>query len=169
MAITIHPATPDEIPAIVDFVKAARVEMFPMLDPASHIQQAEREIATFKQTYLEHPDGTFFTARADGRLIATIGFLAYDQRFPQLDFGHDRVVEVVRLYVEPAWRGAGLASKLFTTIKQKAQQVGIDRLYLHTHPFLPGAIRFWEKHGFVIRQIEDDPVWHTTHMSQSFN
>jgi hypothetical protein len=35
---------------------------------------------------------------------------------------------------------------------------------MHTHPFLPGAIGFWQKHGFEIVEQEEDPVWQTTHM-----
>jgi hypothetical protein len=37
-------------------------------------------------------------------------------------------------------------------------------LYLHTHPFLPGALGFWERQGFRIVDVESDPVWRTTHM-----
>ncbi|KAF4468477.1 GNAT family acetyltransferase [Fusarium albosuccineum] len=166
MAFTIQPATPDEIPAIVDFVMTARADMFPMLDQTSHKQLAERELVSFQQTYLDHPEAAFLTARADGRLIATIGYVPYDHRFPQLEIEHKRVVEVIRLYVDPSWRRAGLASKLHAALEQTAHRAGIEQLYLHTHPFLPGAIRFWERQGFSIIQIEDDPVWHTTHMSR---
>ncbi|BAE58663.1 acyl-CoA N-acyltransferase [Aspergillus flavus] len=166
MTTTICPATPDEIPAIVDFIIAARADMFSMLDPSLHLQKAQRELASFQQSYLEHPNGAFFTARVDGRLVATIGYVAYDQRFPQLDFGHERVVEVLRMYVHPDWRRIGLASKLFAALEQRARQEGIRRMYLHTHPFLPGSIRFWERQGFSIVHIDDDPIWRTTHMSR---
>lgn len=38
-------------------------------------------------------------------------------------------------------------------------------MYLHTHPFLPGAIRFWEKQAFdIIGVDEEDEVWRTHHM-----
>lgn len=38
-------------------------------------------------------------------------------------------------------------------------------MYLHTHPFLPGAIRFWQKQGFdVVCVDEQDEVWRTHHM-----
>lgn len=43
-------------------------------------------------------------------------------------------------------------------------QAGIQCPYLHTHPFLPGAITFWERQGFVIVDLEADPLWRTTHM-----
>jgi len=138
--------------------------MFPMLDSTSHNEQAERELATFQQIYLEHPDGAFLTARIDGVLVATIGYVPYDHRFPQLQLGQKRVVEVVRLYVDPALRRTGLASRLFADLEMTARQKGIEQLYLHTHPFLPGAINFWGKRGFSTLHLDQDPVWRTVHM-----
>lgn len=164
MALEIRHATPDDIPDIVAFVKEARVDMFPMLDAASHAQSAARELSTFHQTYLENSDGAFFIARADGALIATIAHVFYDYRFPQLKLGEERIVEVVRLYVSSAWRRTGLASKLFTALKEHAADVGVKRLYLHTHPFLPGATHFWERQGFSVIHVDEDPDWRTIHM-----
>ncbi|OGM45373.1 putative GNAT family acetyltransferase [Aspergillus bombycis] len=166
MTTIIRPAAPDEIPAIIDFIMAARADMFSMLDPSLHLQKAQRELATFQQSYLEHPNGAFFTARVDGRLVGTVGYVTYDQRFPQLDFGEERVVEVLRMYVHPDCRRTGLASKLYTALEQRAGQAGIQRMYLHTHPFLPGSISFWEQQGFSVLHVDDDPVWRTTHMSR---
>ena len=164
MQAVISHATPNEVPAIVSFTRAARTNMFPMLDALSHDEHADRELATFQQTYLNHPDGAFLTAQIDGVLVATIAYVPYDYRFPQLSLGQGRVVEVVRLYVDPAFRRTGLASQLFAALAKTAWERRIEQLYLHTHPFLPGAIRFWEKKGFSIIDVEDDPVWRTTHM-----
>ncbi|KAF4978235.1 hypothetical protein FZEAL_5340 [Fusarium zealandicum] len=166
MATDIHRATPDEITAIMDFVMSARTDMFPMLDSTSHMQLAKRELVDFQHIYLDHPEGCFLTAWADKRLVATIGYVAYDQRFPQLKFGHDRVVEVVRLYVDPECRRAGLASKLFAALQETARQAGIEQLYLHTHPFLLGAVDFWKRQGFSVINVDDDIIWNTTHMSR---
>lgn len=164
MRAVISHATPDEIPAIVSFTTAARTNMFPMLDALSHDEHADRELASFQRKYLDHPDGAFLTAQVNGVLVATIAYVPYDYRFPQLSLGRGRVVEVVRLYVDPAFRRTGLASQLFAALAKTAWGRGIEELYLHTHPFLPGAIRFWEKNRFSIIDVEDDPVWHTTHM-----
>jgi hypothetical protein len=49
-------------------------------------------------------------------------------------------------------------------LKAEALVQQVEVLYLHTHPFLPGAIGFWERQGFAVVDVEDDPVWHTTHM-----
>lgn len=163
VAIT-HAAIAD-IPAIVAFTKQARADMFPMIDTASHSAQAARELSNFQATYIDSLDGAFLTARVNGILAATIAYVAYDCRFPYLDLGTARVVEVVRLYVEPALRRMGLASQLFVALKDEARRAGIELLYLHTHPFLPGAVTFWERHRFSVIHVDEDPVWRTTHMT----
>jgi GNAT superfamily N-acetyltransferase len=164
--IIICDATPDEIPELVGSITKARAEMFPFLDQASSDQMAQKELESFQNNHLDHPLGAFLTARSEGRIIATIGYVPYDGRFPFLNLEADNVVEVVRLYVKPEWRRAGIASKLFTRLLDTAQQASVKQLYLHTHPFLPNAIGFWEQNGFSIMNVEEDPIWQTTHMSR---
>ncbi|KAF5721327.1 GNAT family acetyltransferase [Fusarium globosum] len=167
--ITIQPATHDEIPTIVDFITKARADMFPFLDQSSSDQMAQKELDIFKQRYLDHPRGVFLTAHSDGRLIATIGYVAYDGRFSHISLESENVVEIVRLYVDPEWRRAGLASRLFDTLVETARRSGIKQLYLHTHPFLPNAINFWKGKEFSAITVDEDPVWQTTHMKRSLH
>ncbi|CAG9990982.1 unnamed protein product [Clonostachys byssicola] len=163
MVITIRRATRSQIPEIVSYVMASRAKTFPGQDEA-----ILPDLARFKETYIENPDGCFLTAHdEDGQIVAAIGYLAYEPRFPQLDLGHERVVEVVRLFVDPSWRRAGLASRLFAELTRHAHEAGIGRLYLHTHPHLPGAIRFWQRQGFAILDIQETTGWGTVvHMSR---
>lgn len=157
--LTLQPVPRDAIDEVVTFVEAARRELFPMLagTPLPH------DLAHFASTYLDGA-GCFLEARDDGRLVAVIGYLPYDHRFAQLCYRAQQVVEVVRLFVLPAYRRHGLAAALFARLRLRAQAQGVDCLYLHTHPFLPGAIRFWERQGFSVVDVEQDPVWQTTHM-----
>jgi GNAT superfamily N-acetyltransferase len=112
-------------------------------------------------------DGTcFLEARNGKQLVAAIGYVPYNHRFPQFDYHDRRTVEVVRLYVQPQYRRCGLAAALFSELRAKAVLEGIGRFYLHTHPFLEGAITFWKKHGFEVVQVEEDPMWQTTHMQR---
>ncbi|AYN15604.1 N-acetyltransferase [Pseudomonas monteilii] len=156
---TLQPVARVAIAEVVAFVESARRELFPMLVAAP----LPHDLAHFAETYLDGA-GCFLEARDDGRLVAVIGYVPYDHRFAQLDYHAERVVEVVRLFVLPAYRRQGLAGALFSALRERAVQAGIDCLYLHTHPFLPGAIAFWERHGFAVVDVEQDPVWQTTHM-----
>lgn len=76
-----------------------------------------------------------------------------------------KTVEVLRLFVLPQYRRHGLAASLFQALQNHAVASGVECMYLHTHPFLPGAIRFWEKQGFDIISVDEgDEVWQTHHM-----
>ena len=148
-----------DIPQAIDFVMQARAELFPTLAGAG----VPGDLAQFEQVYLNGA-GRFVLACEGGKIVAVVGYLPYDHRFSQLDYRRHKTVEVVRLFVLPAYRRHGLAAALFGALCERAQQAGIDCLYLHTHPFLPGAIAFWERQGFAVVDVEQDPVWQTTHM-----
>jgi len=68
--------------------------------------------------------------------------------------------------VLPAFRGFGLASRLYRALEAQARADEVQMMYLHTHPFLPGAIDFWRRQGFEVVDIESDPVWQTTHLQR---
>jgi len=81
-----------------------------------------------------------------------------------LNYQGRKTVEVVRLYVLPAVRRLGLAGRLYRSLQALARADGVEVMYLHTHPFLPGAIDFWRRQGFEVVDVEADPIWQTTHM-----
>ncbi|MBA1200250.1 GNAT family N-acetyltransferase [Pseudomonas capeferrum] len=155
----IAPVTCEAIDEVVSFVDRARRDLFPMLADGP----MPADLAHFREVYVDG-DGCFLIAREQGRLVAAIGYLPYDHRFAQLDYRSRHVVEVVRLFVLPEYRRGGLAARLYATLREQARKRGVECLYLHTHPFLPGAIAFWQKQGFEVMDVESDPVWQTTHM-----
>lgn len=158
---TVRPVTPETVDEVVTFINKARQDMFPTL---------HKQLAVDVTRWVR--SGYFLVARDekdkrdgfDGRIVGTIGFVPYDHRFPKLDYRDVAAAEVVRLYVIPERRRGGLGTALFKALKQEALKGGLDLLYLHTHPFLPGAVRFWEDKGFETLFVEEDPVWKTTHM-----
>ena len=157
----IQPVAVADITQVLEFVLQARAELFPKLSAAG----VPDDLAQFEATYLQG-DGRFLIARNEGQIIAAIGYLPYDHRFSQLNYQARKTVEVVRLFVVPAFRRFGLAGQLYRALEALAQAAGVGRVYLHTHPFLPGAIDFWVRQGFEVVDVEADPVWQTTHMQR---
>ena len=123
--------------------------------------------ATFKTTY-SHPNGRLLLASTPTTEIAgIIAYRKYDGRFtfPELTFDDTAdVVEVVRLFVEPALRGQGIATKLIKALVRQAREDGVRTMYLHTHPFLPGAQYLWQKEGWRVVVREEEEPWFTIHM-----
>ena len=146
---------------VLAFVLEARAELFPKLSATG----LPNDLAQFEATYL-HGDGQFLVARAESQIVAAVGYLPYDGRFPKVNYQGLKIVEVVRLFVLPAFRRFGLAGELYRALEAKARADGVEVIYLHTHPFLPGAIDFWLRQGFEIVDVEADPVWQTTHMQR---
>ncbi|MEX5549839.1 GNAT family N-acetyltransferase [Pseudomonas pergaminensis] len=157
----IQAVTAADIPEALRFVLQARAELFPTLSATG----MPADLARFEAIYLQG-DGQFLLARDEGQIVAAIGYLPYDRRFPQLDYQGHKTVEVVRLFVLPAFRRCGLARELYRALEAMARTEGVEVMYLHTHPFLPGAIDFWIRQGFAVVDVEADPVWQTTHMQR---
>ena len=158
----IQVATAADIPEVLRFVLQARAELFPKLSATG----MPADLAQFEAIYLQG-DGQFLLARDEGEIVAAIGYLPYDGRFPQLDYQGRKTVEVVRLFVLPAFRRFGLAGELYRALEAQAKADRVAVMYLHTHPFLPGAIDFWLRQGFEVVDVDADPVWRTTHMQRT--
>jgi len=160
--LSIQAVATADIPEVLRFVLQARSELFPKLNA----EGMPADLARFEAVYLQG-HGQFLIACAEGQIVAAIGYLPYDGRFPQLNYQGRKTVEVVRLFVLPAFRRFGLAKQLYRALEALAQADGVEVMYLHTHPFLPGAIEFWVRQGFEVVDVEADPVWRTTHMQRS--
>ena len=159
MGVSIQAVKAADIPEVLSFALQARDELFPTLSATG----MPHDLAQFEAVYLQG-GGQFLIARADGQIVAAVGYRPYDGRFPQLDYRGCKTVEVVRLYVRPAFRRLGLAGQLYRSLEALAREADVKVVYLHTHPFLPGAIDFWRRQGFEVVDVEADPLWQTTHM-----
>ena len=158
----IRAVTTADIPEVLAFVLEARAELFPKLDATG----MPADLAHFEAIYVQG-DGQFLVACDQGQIVAASGYLPYDGRFPQLNYQGEKTVEVVRLFVLPAFRRLGLARALYLALEAQAKADRVAVMYLHTHPFLPGAIDFWLRQGFEVVDVDADPVWRTTHMQRT--
>lgn len=146
---------------IIAYVLKTREHLFPMLN--HHV--IPKDLQAFASTYIEADIGVFLQARTEqGELVGTIGMMAYDGRFPYLSFTENKIVEVVKLYVEPAYRKSGLGTALVQELKKIGRRQGVELFYLHTHPFLEGAYEFWLKQGFDLVVSTEEAGFETLHM-----
>ncbi|SFG08445.1 GNAT family N-acetyltransferase [Pontibacter chinhatensis] len=161
MAIQIREIEKDRIAELVTYVRNFRKELFPMIDHSV----VPEDLANFEACYMADDNAVFLVATdASGSIIGTIGMRRYDHRFAHLDYTGQVINEVLKLYVEPAYRRKGLGRALVNALKSEAWQRGIETLYLHTHPFLSGAYEFWAKQGFRMVCQDDTEIFRTIHM-----
>lgn len=159
--ITISKVEDYHVFEVLPYVMEFRRQLYPLLDPLI----VPKDLVNFEQNYLHSPSGAFLQARTtDGKLIGVIGMMPYDYRFPHLNIDEKTTVEVARLFVNPDYRRAGIASRLFQELVKTAQQKQIKRLYLHTHPFLQGAYEYWLKQEFKLLKSCYEGTYPTLHM-----
>lgn len=160
-AYSIQPV--QDLSQVQDFLQQARLSMF-----AGRIKPDElpADLRDFKRVYDSGNGRMLMALDATGKVQATVACRDYDDRFEQLHFVQQKVVEVVRLFVAPELRRSGLGSVMVNEIRQHAQDCEVDVLYLHTHPFLPGALEFWQAHEFAVMARDADPLWQTIHMQR---
>ncbi|WP_413721301.1 GNAT family N-acetyltransferase [Sodalis sp. RH24] len=76
--------------------------------------------------------------------------------------GEDKLPEIKRLYVDPAFRGCGIASALLTRLEGWARGQGFRDLYLETGIYQMDAVALYEKQGFSrvgrFGAYPDDPL-----------
>ena len=54
---------------------------------------------------------------------------------------------------------------MFSIAENFANEAGYDKIYLHTHKNLDGALEFWTKMGFVVALDANDEL-ETVHMDK---
>lgn len=80
--------------------------------------------------------------------------LAYDAATPvgcgAIKHYAERVVEVKRMYVPPAYRGKGVAPQVLAALEQWATELGYSKAILETGKKMPEAIGLYLKSGYAI-------------------
>lgn len=61
----------------------------------------------------------------------------------------DGGVELKRMYVDPAFRGSGVATHLLRRLEAEALALGIPTMLLETGVGQPDAMRFYEREGYT--------------------
>jgi GNAT superfamily N-acetyltransferase len=115
------------------------VELVSLLDADLHVRDGD--------------DHSFF---AQFNKIAAIRHVvvAYYDSFPvgcgAIKAYSPETVEVKRMFVQPEFRGQGIAGKVLAELEQWASELGFESLILETGKAQPEAIRLYTKSGFQV-------------------
>ncbi|MFC9709763.1 GNAT family N-acetyltransferase [Paenibacillus sp. NPDC056933] len=150
--------------AAIDFAMRVRREVFPMIDH----ERLPADLEQFREHYLDSADAVFLVAvMEDNRIVGSIGILPYDGRIEAIAgrYPSQSAAEIVKCYVDSEYRRYGIGSLLVNELEKVVRDMQYTTLYLHTHRFLPGAVDFWKRQGYVfICEQQDD--WQTVHMEK---
>ena len=148
-AYAIRAATHDDAEDLSRLITAAFDDYIsispPGWTPRPHPPQEEHEL-------LDHPDVTALVARPGGVLAGTV--LHRPAATSRLQSDDPGLVHFVRLFVDPAWHGSGLARRLHQHAVDDARARGFTKMVLFT-PLAQGrARRFYEREGWT--RVRDD-------------
>ena len=101
---------------------------------------------------MDQPGAAFVLARRDGRAVGcgALRPMSYE------------IVEVKRMYVEPAARRTGVARAIVHQLEQLARAAGFREIWLETGLRQPDAVRLYENLGYTriaaYGDYKDDPL-----------
>ena len=131
-------------PLIEPTIAFARNAWLLLFSERANTSATPPDLLAFDKVYLQPPStdsvrGAFIVAHRQGKIIGAIAYRPFEWRWknlPQLQYEGKKLVEVVRLFVDPEERGKGLAKVLIEALvsEAKAEPVGLDGMYLHTQP-----------------------------------
>ena len=98
---------------------------------------------------LDDPDGTIllrggrlYLAKDGDKVVGTAGLFKVN----------DREYELVKMAVDPAYRGQGISKLLLDRCLEEAKQLKAHKLFLFSNSQLTTALKLYEKYGF--RHVE---------------
>jgi ribosomal protein S18 acetylase RimI-like enzyme len=98
---------------------------------------------TADAAHYDPPAGAFVLARVGDEVVGC-GAL---QAMPSEPSGA-RAAEIKRMWVDPAWRGRGIAGRLLRDLEDRAAAAGYEVVRLDTNAVLVEAIAMYERHGY---------------------
>lgn len=134
-----------------------------------YIPEYHQDIMNMKEYYISPNRNNFYVAYDEktNNIIGTIGLRAYDKNFEEFKdiYSKDNTSSIWRLFVDEKYRRCGLASRLFNIVENFSYKCDYDKIYLHTHRTLNGALEFWKKMGFKIT-LDTQNELQTIHMDK---
>ena len=100
-----------------------------------------------KRTILDN-GGFIYLARESGKIIGTAGIA---------NEGHS-IYELVKMAVEPAFRGKGIGKMLLDRCLAKARELSAKKIFLYSNSQLTTAIEMYKQYGFLHVDASNSPL-----------
>lgn len=117
------------------------IESRPGLDPelAALVTAQQSEVGQYRTAaFRPGDDAAYLVAVIGGRAVACGAWEALSER----------VAELKRMYVQPAFRGRGIARQLIVAIEEEALAAGRPVIRLRTGASVPAAIALYQSSGY---------------------
>jgi DNA-binding MarR family transcriptional regulator/N-acetylglutamate synthase-like GNAT family acetyltransferase len=141
-------ATVDSVDVASDEAVHAVRRYFDELDKRFPTGFDPGEATTADLESMRAPAGDFLVMRTEGDVVACGGLQRHTPT----------IGEVKRMWVDPEWRGCGLAGRLMSALEDRAAELGYREVYLDTNATLVEAIAMYERAGYRrIERYNDNP------------
>jgi len=139
-------AIPDDASDIASTLHRAFMEFEPLYTPEAFATT----VSSAEQIRLRMSEGPIWVALQDDMVVGTVSVARKGD-----------ALYIRSMAVDPAARGSGIGRELMRLVEEYAAERGFERLYLSTTPFLGGAIRLYERCGFVRNDEGPDHLFGT--------
>ncbi len=101
------------------------------------------------------PRSVYYVVESEGKIVGAAGVAPLENEA-------ESICELQKMYFSPETRGLGIGSQMMDKCMQSAKEMGFEKCYLETMPFMHGAQKLYKKTGFV---NIDGPMGSTGHTS----
>lgn len=124
-------------------------EAFSHLNKSENMDVYMNKAYTVNQLFSEllNPFSEFYFVVMDEEKA---GFIKVNKCPAQSDIRDDQSLEIERIYIDSKFQGSGLGSILLQFAKDRAKTLDLEYVWLGVWEKNIDAIRFYERHGFVI-------------------
>ncbi len=138
----------------VEVAGLIRVVLVEMGVPKVGTAYADKALDQMFENY-DLPRATYFVAEENGKIIGCAGIA-------QLENYEGNVCELQKMYLVEEARGLGLGTKMMQACLERAGELGFQKVYLETMPYMETAQKLYLKNGF---EYIDAPMGNTGHYS----
>ncbi|HMI77877.1 MAG TPA: GNAT family N-acetyltransferase, partial [Ferruginibacter sp.] len=118
------------------------------LDKYNLTESHDLEILDDPQGTVIDKGGYIFLAMEEGRVIGTAGLWKKNEK----------EYELVKMAVDPAYRGRGISKVLLERCLDTAGKLNADKVFLFSNSQLQTALKLYEKYGFHNVPVTDTPL-----------